>query len=90
MTDEETLLAVIGQNSGLPASEQRRFDGLRRKRQAGTLSGSEENQLQALWRPVEHMNATRLEALGELARRGGTSLKTLMRKLGLPENRDVF
>jgi hypothetical protein len=88
--DEEALLAAIRENSALPAPEQRCFNWLRRKRQAGTLTGSEEKQLQGLWRRVEQMNAARLEALGELARRRGTDVRTLMRQLGLPENRDVF
>jgi hypothetical protein len=88
--DDEALLAVIRTNSALPAREQRRFNRLRRKRQAETLTGSEEQQLQDLWRRVEQMTATRLEALGELARRRGTDVRTLMRQLGLAENRDVF
>jgi hypothetical protein len=83
-------LAVIRENSALPAAEQRCFNRLRRKRQAETLTGSEEKQLQGLWRRVEQMNAARLEALGELARRRGTDVRTLMRQLGLPENRHVF
>jgi hypothetical protein len=88
--DEQVLLAVIRENSTLPAPEQRSFNRLRRKRQAGTLTGPEEKQLQALWSRVEQMNATRLEALGELARRRGTDVRTLMRQLGLPENRNAF
>src|SRR5437660_10133494 len=46
--DEAALLAVIRANSGLPATEQRRFNRLRRKRQIETLTGAEETQLQAL------------------------------------------
>jgi hypothetical protein len=88
--DEEALSAIIRENSTLPAREQRRFNRLRRKRQAGTLTDSEEQQLQDLWRRVEQMNVARLEALGELARRRGTDVRTLLRQLGLPENRDVF
>ena len=87
---EEALLAAIRENSVLPGAEQRRFNRLRRKRQAGTLTGSEEQQLQTLWRQVEHRNVARLEALGELARRRGTDVRALMRQLDLPENRDVF
>ena len=87
---EEELLAIIQENSTLPAREQRRIDRLRRKRQAGTLSGPEEKQLQALWSQVEVMNATRLEALVELSRHRGTDVKALMGQLGLPENRDAL
>ncbi len=88
--DEETLLSAIRENSALPPPEQRRFNRLRRKRQAGTLTAPEEQQLQDLWRLVEQMNAARLEALGELARRRGTDVRKLMRQLGLRENHDVF
>jgi hypothetical protein len=59
-------------------------------RKAGTLTGSEEKQLQALWRQVEQMNAARLEALGELARQRGTDLRALMGQLGLPRNRNAL
>lgn len=88
--NETALLAAIRQNSGLPGAEQRRFDRLRRKRQAETLTRSEEKQLQALWQRVEQMNVARLEALTELARLRGIDARTLMRELGLSENRDVF
>ncbi len=87
---EEALLAIIQENSSLPAGDQRRFNRLRRKRQAGTLSRSEDQELQDLWRQVEQKNATRLEALGELSRRRGTDLRTLMHELGLAENCDAF
>jgi hypothetical protein len=87
---EEALLAVLRENSTLPAAEQRRFNRLRRKQQEGTLTGTEEKQLQALWSRVEQMNVARLAALIELARRRGTDVRTLMRQLGLPENRDAF
>jgi hypothetical protein len=89
-TDEETLLAAIRANSTLRPADQRRFNRLRRKRQAGNLTGAEGKQLQALWSRVEQMNAARLEALAELARRRGTDVRILMTELDLPENRDVF
>jgi hypothetical protein len=87
---QEALLAAIRENSTLPATEQRRFNRLRRKQQGGTLTGAEEKQLQALWSRVEQMNVARLAALIELARRRGTNVRTLMRQFGLPENRDAF
>jgi hypothetical protein len=87
---ESALLASIFENSRLPAAEQRRFNRLRRKRQAETLTKSEEAELQALWQGVEQMNVVRLEALTKLAQRHGTDVLTLMRELGLKENRDVF
>jgi hypothetical protein len=88
--DEETLLARIEDNSNLPPSEQRRFNRLRHKRRTGVLTETEEKELQAQWRRVEQMNVRRLEALIELARRRGLSVRTLMRRLGLAPNRDVF
>jgi len=88
--DEARLIERIKKNSRLPAAEQRRFNHLRRKRQAETLTSSEETQLQALWQCVEQMNVARLEALIELAQRRNTDVEALMRELGLSENRDVF
>lgn len=88
--EEAALLARIKENSRLPAVDQRRFNRLRRKRQAETLTPPEEAQLQALWQRVEHMNAIRLEALNKLAQQHGTDVRTLMRDLGLSETRDVF
>jgi hypothetical protein len=84
------LLTCIQGNSGLSAPEQGRFNRLRRKNQAKTLTKAEEHELQALWRRVEQMNVARLEALVELARRRGADVNTLMSELGLSENRDVF
>jgi hypothetical protein len=84
------VLASIKENSSLPATEQRRFDRLRRKRQAETLTRAEEAELQALWRRVEQMNVARLEALTKLARRRGTNVRTLIRELGLTQRPDVF
>ena len=88
--EEAALLARIKESSSLPTAEQRRFDRLRRKRQAGTLTKSEAAQLQALWQHVEQMNVTRLQALTALAQRRGTDVKTCMRELGLAESPDVF
>lgn len=88
--DEAVLLASIEENSRLPASEQRHFDSLRRKRQAETLTTSEEAELQKLWQRVEQMNVQRLEGLTKLANQRATDVKTLMRELGLKENYEVF
>jgi len=88
--EEAALLARISENSHLPQVLQQRFNCLRRKRQAETLTKSEESDLQALWQRVEQMNVVRLEALTKLAQRRSTDVITLMRELGLKENRDVF
>ena len=87
--EEALLLARIEENSRFPAADQRRFNRLRRKRQAETLTKGEETELQAFWRRVERMSATRLEALHELARRRGRSVKTLMRELGVGQRLHV-
>ena len=88
--EEAALLARIKESSRLPTAEQRRFDRLRRKRQAGTLTKPEAAELQVLWQHVEQMNVTRLQALTDLAQRRGTDVKTCMRELGLAESPDVF
>jgi hypothetical protein len=88
--EEAALLARIKENSSLPTAKQRRFDRLRRKRQAGTLTKLEAAELRALWQHVEQMNVTRLQALADLAQRRSTDVKTCMRELGLAESPDVF
>lgn len=88
--DEATLLAQIREFSSLPSPDQRRFNRLRRKRQAERLKPDEAKELQALWQRVEQMNVERLRALCMLARLRDTDLDTLQRELGLSENRDVL
>lgn len=87
---ESVLLARIRANTRLRAADQRRFNLLRRRRQSETITEQETKELMALWDQVEQMNAARLDALVKLAKKRGTDVKTLMRKLGLKENRDVF
>ena len=87
---EAASLACIEENSRLPADEQRRFNRLRRKLQAETLTKAEAAELQALWQHVEQMNTARLEALTALAQRRGTDVRTCARELGLAERPDVF
>jgi hypothetical protein len=88
--DAATLLAQIREYSSLPGPDQRRFNRLRRKRQAERLSQAEAHELQALWQRVEQMNVERLRAACMLARLRGTDLDTLQRQLGLSEDRGVF
>ncbi len=87
---EAKLLEQIKEHSQLPVAEQRRFNRLRRKRQDATLTEQEEQELQDLWQQVEQMNVARLKALTKLAQYRGTDIKTLMRELGLSENKCVF
>jgi hypothetical protein len=88
--EEAALLARIKESSSLPTAKQRRFNRLRRKRQAGTLTKPEAAELQALWQHVEQMNVVRLQALTDLAQHRGIEVKTCMRELGLAESPDVF
>lgn len=88
--DEDTLLETIRLNTSLPAMDQRRFNRLRRKLQAEQLLKPEEKELQSLWQRAERMTVTRLRALAELARRRGTDVKSVMRQLGIPENKNAF
>lgn len=87
---EAELLTHIHTNSRLPTIPQRRFDHLRRKRQAEALTPAEDEELQALWQRVEAMNVVRLQALSTLAQRRGTDVRTLMRDLGVADNLRVF
>ena len=87
---EDTLLARIRENSCLPETEQRRFNHLRRKQQAGQWTASEQAELQRLWQRVEQMNVARLEALARLAQRRNSDVRTLMGELGIPEDPGVF
>jgi hypothetical protein len=88
--DEKALLRCIEENSKLPAPEQRRFNRLRHKHRAETLTDAELQELQGYWQRVEQMNVKRLEALAELARRRGTDVRTLMGQLHLSEPRNAF
>jgi hypothetical protein len=87
---EAELVTCIEVNSHLPAATQRRFNRLRRKRQAEMLTPAEAAELQALWQRVEAMNVTRLQALTTLSQRRNTDVKTLMRDLGVTDNLSAF
>jgi hypothetical protein len=87
---EAELVTCIHTNSRLPAAPQRRFNHLRRKRQAETLTPAEAEELQALWQRVEAMNVVRLQALSTLAQRRGTDVRILMHDLGVVDNLSVF
>ena len=87
---EADLRRRIAGNFQLTATEQRRFNRLRRKHQSESLTEAEVTELQEIWQRVEQMNAARLLALSELARRRGTSVRALLRDLGLPLNHHVF
>ena len=90
MTEEAICLAKIEENSRLPLQKQRRFNLLRGKLHAETLTQSEETELQNLWQSVEQMNAKRLEALIELSQKRGIHLRALMDELGIGKSDEVF
>ena len=90
MTEEAICLAKIEKYSRLPLQKQRRFDLLRGKLHAETLTQSEEIELQNLWQNVEQMNAKRLETLIELSRKRGIQLRSLMGELSMGKSDDVF
>ena len=89
-TEEAINLAKIEKYSRLPLPKQRRFDLLRGKLHAETLTQSEEIELQNLWQSVEQMNAKRLEALIELSQKRGIHLRALMDELGIGKSDEVF
>ena len=90
MTEEAMCLAKIEKNSRLPSEKQQRFDLLRGKLHAESLTQSEELELQNLWQSVEQMNAKRLEALIELSQKRGIHLRVLMDELGIGKSDEVF
>lgn len=89
-TDEEAqLLACIQANSRLPAADQRRYERLRRKREHRDLTENEFAEYQSLLQQLEARNVKRLEALLALAEKRGTTLRGLMKELGLPSIKDA-
>ena len=82
--EEVALLATIGENSRLPAAEQRRYERLRQKCERRTLTEPELAEYQWLLQQLEARNVKRVEALIVLAQRRGTTLQGIMAELGLP------
>ncbi len=87
--EEEELLRVIRENSQLPPEKQRRFNRLRRKLQNETISEKERAEYLALLQELEQRNIKRLEALMELSKKRGVSVRELMRQLGIGEKVEV-
>ena len=78
---ESELLAKI--NEGVPAGLQSRYDELIAKRRGATLTPGEHDELLRLTEQVEALDARRVEYLAELARSRKTTLRALMRDLGI-------
>jgi hypothetical protein len=71
----------------LPREIESRYKVLAKKRDAESLTPSEYQELLRLTDKVEHFEVQRLEALAQLARLRGLSLKALVKALGLqPSN----
>ena len=87
--EDATFLASIAKNARLPATQQRRYERLRRKCERRTLTADELAEYQALLQQLEARNVKRLEALVALAQRRGTTLQGIMSELGLPSNGDA-
>ena len=81
--EEAALLAVVEENSRLPPAEQRRYEQLRRKRERRTLTERELAEYQALLQQLEARNVKRIEVLIALAQGRGTTLRGVMKDLGL-------
>lgn len=78
---EAELLQKIDQ--WIPAELQKRYDKLTDKRQAGMLTPDEYKELLRLTDQAEHLETRRLKNLVELANLRGTSLRDLMKDLGI-------
>jgi hypothetical protein len=79
--DETALLMKI--NDGLPTKVQQRYRELIKIRQEERLTPDEHEELLRLSNEVERKQVERLEALSELARIRGKSLRELMDALGI-------
>ena len=79
---ESELLRQI--NAALPESDVNRYRALQERRDDESLTPGEHAELLDLCERAEALNAARLAALTELARRRGTSLRRLMQELGIP------
>jgi len=84
--DESTLLIRLSQ--GLPEELRERLLALRAKREEGTITDAEYEELTQLIDRAEELHAERMAALVELAKLRGVSLPVLMDQLGIrfPEN----
>jgi len=85
---ESTLLQKI--NRSLPATVQRRYDELQAKLQAETISTDEHQELLKLIDEAELADATRLQALLELAQLRQVSLDEVMNQLGIHSPLPVY
>jgi hypothetical protein len=80
---EEEAQLLLKINQGVPADVRARYESLRQKREAETLTDAEYNALIQLSNQIEKIGAQRLEALASLAQLRQVSLLDLMETLGI-------
>lgn len=78
---ETELFTVI--NDGFPEEFWGRYRELRARLHAETMTEQEQGEFLGLNDRLEEKNARRIEALGELAKLRGTTLRGIMEKLGV-------
>jgi hypothetical protein len=79
-SDEATLVQAA--RARLPAAAERRLKRLIARSERGSLTPKELVEYQALAREVQRIDAARAEALAELARRRGKSVRAVKAELG--------
>jgi len=84
---EEALLGII--NRGFPEQFWQRYKALFAKKDKGTLSENEYNELLQMVEQVEEYNVERLQALIDLANIRGVSLNTIMQDLGIGYDKGI-
>ena len=79
-SDEATLVRAA--RIRLPAAAERRLKRLIARSERGRLTGEELAEYQVLAQEVQRIDAARAEALAELARRRGKSVRAVMVEIG--------
>jgi hypothetical protein len=80
---EEEAQLFLKINQGVPAALRARYQILRQKREAETLTDTEYDTLIQLSNQIEQIGAQRLEALASLAQLRQVSLPEIMETLGI-------
>ena len=83
MTVEPILLTTIEEYSRLPDKKHDRYWQLRDKREDETLTDAESDEYESLIKEWEARNVERVRALIALAKKRGTTLRGVMKQLGL-------
>lgn len=78
--ESELLLRI---NQGTPNELRERFNQLRVKREAGSITDEEYAELTTVYAKIEELHAERMTALGDLALLRGVPLDQLMKQLGI-------